>query len=73
MSVFYQPKFKKAIVGRKIVAVVNVAVGDDEVWPGLELDDGSLLIIQQDPEGNGGGFMRLESKDGKDLGCGGVE
>jgi len=69
---FFQPKFKKNIIGRTIEAVVNVSVGGDEVWPGLQLDDGSILVIQADAEGNGGGFMTLESKDGKDLGCGGV-
>ena len=69
---FYQPAFKKNIVGRTITAVVNVDAGGDMVYPGLQLDDGSILSITCDPEGNAGGFMQLESKDGKDLGCGGV-
>jgi hypothetical protein len=73
MSVFFQPAFKKNIVGRKIVACVNVDTGGDEPWPGLQLDDGSILTIQSDAEGNGGGFMALEGKDGEDLGCGGAE
>jgi hypothetical protein len=72
MKVFFQPDFKKNIVGRKIVACVNVDTGGDEPWPGLQLDNGAILVIQCDPEGNGGGFMQLESKDGKDLGCGGM-
>jgi hypothetical protein len=71
MSVFFQPAFKKAIIGRTIKACVKLNVGGDEAWPALRLDDDSLLIIQQDPEGNGGGFMSLIDKDHKDIGCGG--
>jgi len=72
MSVFFQPNFKKNIVGRKIVACVLVDTGGDEPWPGLKLDDGSILVIQADAEGNGGGFMTLEGNNGDDLGCGGM-
>lgn len=71
MSVFFQPEFKKNIVGRTIVACVNVDTGADEPWPGLKLDNGAILVIQRDAEGNGGGFMTLEGKNGEDLGCGG--
>jgi hypothetical protein len=71
MTVFIQPEFKKNITGRKIVAVVNVDTGGEEPWPGLKLDNGAILVIQRDAEGNGGGFMSLESKDGEDLGCAG--
>ena len=72
MSVFFQPAFKKNIVGRTIVACVNVDTGGDEPWPGLKLDNGAILVIQRDAEGNGGGFMALEGKNGEDLGCSGV-
>ena len=72
MKVFYQKEFVQALVGRTITGCIHVEVGDGEAWPGLELDDGSLLVIQRDPEGNGGGFMSLADKDGKELGCGGV-
>jgi hypothetical protein len=67
----YQPEFKKALVGRKIVAVVNADVGG-ELWPGLKLDDGSMLIIQRDAEGNGGGFMVLMDSHDNEVGCGGM-
>jgi len=72
MSAFFQPKFKKNIVGRTIVDCVKVDAGGDDLWAGLKLDDGSVLVIQRDSEGNGGGFMALTGKDGADLGCGGV-
>lgn len=67
---FVQPAFRKNIAGKTIKGVVEVDVGGDEKFPGLAFTDGSVLIIQRDPEGNGGGFMALE-KNGKDLGCAG--
>lgn len=77
MTIFFQPEFLKNLVGRTITACVKADVSGDDteslVFPGLQLDDGSILVIQRDPEGNGGGFMALESKDGKSLGCGGDE
>lgn len=73
MKTFFQPKFKTAITGRTITACVKVDVGGGETWPGLKLDDGSILTIQRDAEGNGGGFMSLESKTGENLGCGGTD
>lgn len=71
---FYDSTFKKALVGRKIVAVVNAEVGNEsgELWPALKLDDGSLLIIQRDAEGNGGGFMVLMDSHDHEVGCGGM-
>lgn len=71
-GVHYDPSFKKAITGRTIKACINVDVGGGDLWPGLLLDDGSILTIQRDAEGNGGGHMALQSKDGERLGEGGV-
>jgi hypothetical protein len=70
-TTFYSKEFKKNLIGRTITAVVNVDVGGD-IFPGLTLDNGSILTVQADAEGNAGGFMALESKDGEDLGCGGA-
>jgi hypothetical protein len=70
MSLFIQPQFKKNIKGKIVKQVVEVDAGGDEKFPGLEFTDGSILVVQRDPEGNGGGFMSLE-KDGKALGCAG--
>lgn len=72
-GVFFQEAFKKNLVGRKIVGCVELDVGGDEDMPALRLDNGALLIIQRDAEGNGGGFMALIDKNEKDLGCGGAE
>ena len=72
MSVFFQEQFKTNILDRKIVGFSKVDAGGDEPFPALKLDNGALLIIQRDAEGNGGGFVQLVSKDDKDLGCGGA-
>jgi hypothetical protein len=72
-GVFFQPAFKKNIVGRTIMACVELDVGGDEDMPALRLDNGALLIIKRDAEGNGGGFMVLIDKNEKDIGCGGAE
>ena len=71
MSVSFQPQFKKALLGRKIVGFIALDVGGGQQWPALRLDDGSMLVIQQDSEGNGGGFMSLLNKDEKEIGCAG--
>ena len=68
---FAQPSFIKNIKGKTVKSFVEVDTGNDEKWPGILFTDGSILVIQQDPEGNGPGFMALEGKDGKDLGCAG--
>ena len=70
---FAQPSFIKNIKGKTVKSFVEVDPGEDfdEKWPGILFTDGSILVIQQDAEGNGPGFMALESKDGKDLGCAG--
>lgn len=65
---FCDPQFKKAIIGRKVKNVVSVDVGEENGWPGLLFDDGSCLVIQRDPEGNGPGFAVLQDKNGKDIG-----
>lgn len=66
-----QPEFMKNIAGKTVAHFVKVDAGDGEMWPGLKFTDGSILVIQRDPEGNGGGFMNLESKNGEQLGCAG--
>ena len=69
---FAQPEFKKNIKGKVVKAYVQADAGGDEPFPALEFTDGSVLVIQRDPEGNGGGFMTLE-KDGEDLGSAGCD
>lgn len=64
------PAFVKNIKGKVVKGFVNADAGGDEPFPALEFTDGSILVVQCDPEGNGGGFMSLE-KNGKDLGCAG--
>lgn len=50
--------------GKKIVAVVPVDIGfNGETWPGIHLDDGSVLLVQRDAEGNGGGWLKLIRAD----------
>lgn len=62
MSVHIDNSFTRALTGRRIESVTKVDVNGD-VWPGLTLDDGSILIIQRDAGGNGGGHMVLEKGD----------
>lgn len=63
---YISPEFKKNIKGRTVKEVAK----DQNDFPCLVFTDGSVLVVQCDPEGNGPGFMSLE-KDGKDLGCAG--
>lgn len=67
---YVDPALKKNIKGKVVKGFVALDVGDGEFWPSLEFTDGSFLVVQCDPEGNGPGFMQLE-KDGKNLGCAG--
>lgn len=60
--------FKKHIIGRKVTAVIYAEVGDGEKWPALRFDDGSILLVSCDPEGNGPGFMTLVDEDDNDVG-----
>ncbi len=67
-----QQRFKQ-VVGKTITGVVEVDAGGDEKWLGLRLSDGTLLVVQSDPEGNGGGFAMLYDSKGSNIagaGCG---
>jgi hypothetical protein len=46
-------KYLKPLVGKTIIAV-NVS---EDGFPLLTLNDGTVLEISQDEEGNGGGFI----------------
>ena len=61
-------KFKKAMKGKVVDSIVGVDSGEGDPWPGLRFTDGSVLVIQCDPEGNGPGFAYLQDKDGNDVG-----
>ena len=52
---FFSEGFKKATFNQKIVEFTSVDVGNGEMWPGVKLGNGTLLIFQQDAEGNGAG------------------
>lgn len=55
--------FEKGVVGRKIVQIGYVALGD-EPYPVLILDDGTTVMALQDDEGNGPGSSLLHRAEG---------
>ncbi len=68
----FSDDFKRNLMGRTVVGFVSVDIGSGtERWPGLKMDDGSIVLIQTDAEGNGGGFMSLIAPDGSPAGCAG--
>jgi len=68
--IFADREFRRAIQGKVVKGYVTCDVGGDEPFPGVEFTDGTVLIVQRDPEGNGPGFMQLE-KNGEVIGCAG--
>jgi hypothetical protein len=65
---------EEKLVGRRIVAVryMTAEEQNDLGWPSrpivLGLDNGSLIYPQSDDEGNDGGALFGQDKDGKELG-----
>lgn len=55
-------KKMKQLVGRRIVGLIESS-DDYPPIPGLKLDDGTLVWIQCDPEGNGPGFLEIQKGD----------
>lgn len=65
---YADPKIKRALRGKVVAGVVGVDNGEGDPWPGIRFTDGSVLVIQCDPEGNGPGFACLYDVDGNDVG-----
>lgn len=64
----FDKRLTNAVVGRKITAICSVTVDEGEFWPGLELDNGTLIVIQRDAEGNGPGVAVVTDSTGNTLG-----
>ncbi len=52
------------LVGRTIASVGYVESGGD-VWPCIILDNGTVLTVSRDDEGNGPGSLFIEPEDGQ--------
>ncbi len=63
--------FQQAVVGKRIVKAGYAQLMNDEqeVWPCLILDDGSILVVQCDDEANGPGVMTATTQTGEAVLC----
>ncbi len=52
------------LVGRTITSVGYIESGGG-VWPCLVLDNGTVLTVSQDDEGNGPGSLFIDPEDGR--------
>ena len=59
--------FQQAVVGKRVVKAGYAQLMNDEqeVWPCLILEDGSILIVQRDDEANGPGVMTVTTRTGE--------
>lgn len=55
-------RYASRLVGRRIVGLlVDDSDSDIGAVPGFRLDDGTLVFVLQDPEGNGPGFLEFQA------------
>lgn len=62
-------KAQSLMIGRTIVAVGYVEQEDGNVWPCIELDNGTTLTVSRDDEGNGPGSLFIQTEDDGETLC----
>lgn len=55
---FFVSEYSK-LVGKTVQKIVKDSA-DGEPFYGLQMSDGTVAWIEQDPEGNGPGFLRIQ-------------